>query len=114
MSAPVETLTGFARALRAAGVAADRHRLTTGITALTFVDPHDTSEVYWATRLSLCSEPDDLPKFDALFQAWFGSERPRVPAPATLSPQPQAAAVRPLVTELTGAQDEPDEDELRT
>jgi uncharacterized protein len=113
MTAPVETLTGFARALRAAGVAADRHRLTTSLTALTYVDPHDSEQVYWATRLSLCSEPDDLPKFDALFQAWFGGERPQVPGPTSPTAQPQTAAVRPLVTEMTGTEEEPD-DELRT
>jgi uncharacterized protein with von Willebrand factor type A (vWA) domain len=111
--APVETLTGFARALRAAGIAADRSRLTTSITALTHVDPNDTSDVYWATRLSLCSEPDDLPKFDALFEAWFGSERPRLPGPTNPSMQPQAGAVRPLATEVSGEGD-PDSDELRT
>ncbi|MGH8916743.1 MAG: vWA domain-containing protein, partial [Actinomycetes bacterium] len=98
----------------AAGVSADRNRLTTSIAALTHLDPLDAGEVYWATRLSLCSEPDDLPKFDALFDAWFGTSRPAVLGPANLSPQPQIAAVRPLIGDLAGSQDEPDEDELRT
>jgi uncharacterized protein with von Willebrand factor type A (vWA) domain len=67
----VVSMTGFARALRAAGVAADRARLTSSIAALDRVDPVDPDQVYWATRLTLCSEPDDLPRFDAVFDAWF-------------------------------------------
>src|SRR6185312_16567435 len=96
MSAPVDVLTGFARALRSAGVAADRTRLTTSVAALAQVDPRDRDQVYWATRLTLCSEPDDLPKFDALFDAWFGLRRPPLPVPSMDRPLPQVAAVRTL------------------
>ncbi len=39
----------------------------------------DRAQVYWTTRLTLCSEPDDLPRFDAAFAEWFESG-PR-PAP---------------------------------
>jgi uncharacterized protein with von Willebrand factor type A (vWA) domain len=67
----VLAMTGFAYALRAAGVAADRTRLSTSLEALAAVDPGDVDSVYWATRLTLCSEPDDLPRFDALFEHWF-------------------------------------------
>ncbi len=75
----VGALTGFARALRAAGVNADRTRLTTALAALGEIDPGRADDVYWAARLALCSEPDDLPRFDALFDMWFRGARPNVP-----------------------------------
>jgi uncharacterized protein with von Willebrand factor type A (vWA) domain len=81
----VTTLTGFARALRTAGVAADRARLTTALTAIAELDAGRTDDVYWASRVALCSEPDDLPRFDALFGVWFRGDRPTPPGPATPS-----------------------------
>src|ERR1700710_1387395 len=77
----VLAMTGFAHALRDAGVAADRVRLTTSLHALAHVDVMDAEAVYWAARLSLCSEPDDLPRFDALFDLWFRGRIPLRPAP---------------------------------
>ncbi len=74
----VTALTGFARALRGAGVNADRARVATSLGALTHVDPLDQQDVYWACRLTLCSEPDDLARFDAVFERWFLG---RVPMP---------------------------------
>ena len=41
--------------------------------ALDHVDVLDPAQVYWTTRLTLCSEPDDLPRFDAAFAEWFES-----------------------------------------
>ena len=114
MSAPVDVLTGFARALRSAGVAADRTRLTTSVAAVAQVDPRDRDQVYWATRLTLCSELDDLPKFDALFDAWFGLRRPPLPVPSMDRPLPQVAAVRTLATDVSGEPDDTDDDQLRT
>lgn len=67
----VATMTGFARALRGAGVNADRARVATSLGALIHVDLLDQQDVYWACRLTLCSEPDDLPRFDAVFERWF-------------------------------------------
>jgi uncharacterized protein with von Willebrand factor type A (vWA) domain len=32
--------------------------------------------VYWAGRLTLCSRPDDFPRYDQAFAAWFGGEEP--------------------------------------
>lgn len=111
MTVPI--LTGFARALRTAGVAADRERLSTAVAALAEVDSTDAGQMYWATRLSLCSEPDDLPTFDVLFDAWFRRPAPPLPRPAS-APQPQVATVRPLATDVSGQPDPADADELRT
>lgn len=79
---PVVTMTGFARALRAEGVAADPTRLATAIEALTHVDPLDAEQVYWTGRVTLCAEPDDLPRYDAAFDAWFRGRLPPPPEPA--------------------------------
>ncbi len=79
---PVVTMTGFARALRANGVAADATRLATAIEALGQIDPLDAGQVYWAGRVTLCAEPDDLPRYDVLFDAWFRG------CPAAAAPRP--------------------------
>ncbi|HEY5335134.1 MAG TPA: VWA domain-containing protein [Mycobacteriales bacterium] len=111
MTVPI--LTGFARALRTAGLAADRERLTTAVAALAEVDPTDADQLYWATRLSLCSEPDDLPIFDVVFDLWFRRPTPALPGPMA-PPQPQIATVRPLATEASDRPDPADADVLRT
>lgn len=109
----IATMSGFARALRAVGVSADRTRLTTSIAALAEIDPRDVGEVYWATRISLCSEPDDLPRFDAVFDQWFRGPVPPPPGPA---PSPTAARMvqsRPLAAETDG-EGKGDDDVLAT
>ena len=70
---PVAELTAFARSLRERGVAADASRVVAAAGALDHVDVLDRAQVYWTTRLTLCSEPDDLPRFDAAFAEWFES-----------------------------------------
>ena len=111
----VGALTGFARALRAAGVNADRTRLTTALAALGEIDPGRADDVYWATRLALCSEPDDLPRFDALFDMWFRGARPNVPTPSGPVQQRELSPVAVLSREDTGSgDDDTDEDVLRT
>jgi len=101
-------MTGFARALREAGVAADRTRLTTSVAALEHVDALDVEQVYWATRLALCSEPDDLPRFDALFDTWFRRRGPALPGPAPRNPATQTERARPLLADAADGQVEDD------
>jgi uncharacterized protein len=93
---PVVTMTGFARALRANGVAADASRLTAAITALRHVDPLDAEQVYWTGRVTLCGEPDDLPRYDAVFDAWFRGRLPALPGPQPPSRPGQVLQLRPL------------------
>jgi hypothetical protein len=112
----VGSLTGFARALRAAGVNADRARLTTALAALDQIDLGRADDVYWATRVSLCSEPDDLPRFDALFDMWFRGSRPALPPSGRDVSRKQE--LRPVATlDRSVATDEAGDDEdevLRT
>ena len=113
MSAPVAVLTGFARALRAAGVNADHVRLTTCVSALAHVDATRVDDLYWAARIALCSEPDDLAAFDTLFDAWFRTDRPQLPGPGRLFSQAGTQALRALTADRgESAGDAADEDVL--
>ncbi|KAB8188309.1 VWA domain-containing protein [Nonomuraea phyllanthi] len=71
----VATVTGFARTLRAAGVGADHERTQTMLRALDHLDVAEPREVYWAGRLTLCATPDDLPRYDRCFAAYFGGRK---------------------------------------
>jgi uncharacterized protein with von Willebrand factor type A (vWA) domain len=83
-------LVGFAETLRHAGVEAVGERVEAMIAAAGALQVSSPQDVYWAGRLTLCAEPDDLPVYDAAFTAYFGGRLPaRVP-----DPQP-AARSRP-------------------
>lgn len=68
---PLAGLVGFARSLRHAGLGVDTQRTAAFLTALDELDLGNPRQVYWAGRLTLCSEPDDLVRYDAAFAAWF-------------------------------------------
>lgn len=88
MRTVTETLVGFARTVRAAGVAADPERVQTMLRALDHLDVLDPSRVYWPGRLTLCSDPADLPRCDRCFTAYFSgaTARPiRRPPPVTIT-----------------------------
>ena len=72
-----EVLLGFARALRHAGVAATPERVQSMLTAAAALDVTEPAGVYWAGRLTLCAEPDDIPTYDAAFTAYFQDKPPR-------------------------------------
>ena len=84
---PIPALVEFARALRTAGVAADAHRVQALLGA---VDALGLDGVYWAGRLTLCAEPDDLPIYDAVFATHFTNRRP---SKASRLPTQSSAAV---------------------
>jgi uncharacterized protein with von Willebrand factor type A (vWA) domain len=65
-------LTGFAGALRLAGVPANTARVTTSSDALTAFPKVGADQLYWATRLSFCAQRADIPVFDSVFRTWFG------------------------------------------
>ena len=111
---PVVTMTGFARALRANGVAADATRLATALEALRHVDPLDAGQVYWAGRVTLCAEPDDLPRYDAVFDAWFRGRQPEPPDRRPVQPPGQVVQLRPVSSAGTGRPTSAMEQELRT
>lgn len=67
----VATVVGLARTLRAAGVPASPDRAQQCVRALAALDPARRSDVYWAGRLCLCAGPDDLRRYDRVFDAYF-------------------------------------------
>jgi uncharacterized protein with von Willebrand factor type A (vWA) domain len=99
---PVVTMTGFARALRASGVAADATRLATALEALRQVDPLDAEQVYWTGRVTLCGEPDDLPRYDAVFDAWFRGRFPALPGAQPAASPGRLVQLRPLAGRTEG------------
>jgi uncharacterized protein with von Willebrand factor type A (vWA) domain len=91
MDSPLPGLVGFTAALRQAGLPCDAQRVQAYLAAVTELDPADPAQLYWAGRLSLCAEPDDLPRYDEAFAAWFAADPPRRP------PVPAASRMRTSV-----------------
>ncbi|HWM03903.1 MAG TPA: VWA domain-containing protein [Actinophytocola sp.] len=97
---PLPGLVGFAAALREAGLPADAQRVQAYLRAVRQVDIADPDQLYWAGRLTLCAEPDDLPRYDDAFAAWFTAVQPRRVRPAA-PPKPRLATMAAL-TEVAG------------
>ncbi|MTD17005.1 VWA domain-containing protein [Nakamurella sp. YIM 132087] len=67
-------LAGFPRALAAAGLAVGPDRTDSFLRATHLVDAGRPDGVYWAGRATLTAHPDDIPLYDAVFEAWFGGD----------------------------------------
>jgi uncharacterized protein with von Willebrand factor type A (vWA) domain len=72
--APLLALAGFARALRAAGLPVTADRTSAFVEACVLAGAGDPDRVYWSGRATLCSEPDQLPRYDQVFDEWFGGD----------------------------------------
>jgi uncharacterized protein len=75
---PVRVLVGLGRALDSAGVPAGPDRVAEAVRAATALDPNRRTDLYWAGRLTFCANPDDLRKYDAIFDAITTGDLPRV------------------------------------
>ncbi|MGQ0839342.1 vWA domain-containing protein [Actinokineospora sp.] len=103
---PLPGLVGFAVALREAGVACGPDRVQAYLAAVADLDPAETTQLYWAGRLTLCSEPDDLPRYDNAFQAWFIGDALYTPRPGKdHRPRRGGVAALSLAPELGGESD---------
>ena len=94
---PVPGLVAFTAVLRNAGLAVTTDRVAAFLTAVDSLDVTSQLQTYWAGRLTLCSDPDDLPRYDRAFADWFtppggGSTRIRDERPP---PPPKLAALTP-------------------
>jgi uncharacterized protein with von Willebrand factor type A (vWA) domain len=87
-------VAGFAHALAVAGLPAVSGALDTYTRALREVDVSDPRQVYWAGRATLCRTPDDIPRYDLVFENWFGGTVPsRTPQQAQ---QPRRSRIAAL------------------
>ena len=66
-------LLGFARALRAAGVAVTQDRSQGFLAAAAELGVGDQRATYLAGRATLCAGPDDLARYDQVFHAFFNA-----------------------------------------
>jgi uncharacterized protein with von Willebrand factor type A (vWA) domain len=94
-------LVGFVRTLRHAGVAATPDRVHAMLAAVGELGVTDPKALYWAGRLTLCSEPDDLPIYDATFAAYFGGRVAVHGLPLPMRP-PLTRVSAPLATGAPG------------
>jgi uncharacterized protein with von Willebrand factor type A (vWA) domain len=92
---------GFAHALAVAGLPVVSDALATYTRALREIDLGDPRQVYWAGRATLCRSADDIPRYDLVFENWFGGTVPtRAPQPAQ---QPRSSRIAAL--DAAGATD---------
>ncbi|WP_246081545.1 vWA domain-containing protein [Nocardioides litoris] len=83
---PEAVLLAFARALRAAGVPVTHDRSASFLQAGSVVGLDDRRATYLAGRATLCSSPDDLVRYDQVFESFFDArsglprERPAAPS----------------------------------
>jgi len=68
---PLPGLVGFTAVLRSAGLAITTDRVAAFLGALDALEVTSRRQTYWAGRLTLCSDPDDLPRYDHAFDDWF-------------------------------------------
>ena len=68
-------LTGFARALRAAGLRVGTGDVLTYCSAMRPLDPSDLTDLYWAGRVALVNRREDIDVYDAVFRQYFLDER---------------------------------------
>ncbi len=102
----VDVVLGFARTLRHAGVPAGPDRVQAMLAACGHLDVLDPGQVYWAGRLTLCADPEDLDRYDAAFALYFGGRRQRGSRAGT--ELPSVPRPSPFEPDLTGEQQDGD------
>lgn len=108
---PLPGLVGFAAALRAAGLPCDAQRVQAYLRAVGELDVADPSQLYWAGRLTLCAEPDDLPRYDDAFAAWFAATPPT--QRRTRAEPPKTTVTMAMLTEVGVATEQRETTELK-
>jgi uncharacterized protein with von Willebrand factor type A (vWA) domain len=97
---PVPGLVGFTVVLRNAGLAITTDRTAAFLSALDALDVTSRMQTYWAGRLTLCSDPDDLPRYDRAFEDWFTPPQGgRTQITDRRQPPPKLAALTPAEEE---------------
>jgi len=105
-----EILLAFARALRAGGVPVTQDRAHEFLAAAARLGAEDPMAVRVAGRATLCAGPDDLARFDQVFEAFFNA-RHGLPRPRPVS-RPETPSQLPL-DDSEGGQAEQADDVVR-
>ncbi|TCO58094.1 vWA domain-containing protein [Actinocrispum wychmicini] len=108
---PVPGFVGFTAALRTAGLPCEPERVQAYLQAVEHVDVSVPDELYWAGRLTLCGEPDDLPKYDDAFQAWFTHRPVRKPRTESRA-KPKSSVIAAMVPMPVSGDGSTDPDQL--
>jgi uncharacterized protein len=103
-----EILLAFARALRAGGVPVTQDRAHDFLAAAARLGADDPAAVRIAGRATLCTGPDDLARFDQVFEAFF-DHRHGLPRQRPAGPQEEAVTELPLDDGVGSATDEADD-----
>ncbi len=101
---PERLAVGFARLLRHAGVAVPGGAPASYAEALAAVGLEDEGPVYWAGRATLVRRPEDVPAYDACFQAYW---RGGVTVGLRAAPAPETVAIATDDPEHEGGAEEP-------
>jgi uncharacterized protein with von Willebrand factor type A (vWA) domain len=105
-----EVLLAFTRALRAAGLGVTQDRAHGFLAAAALLGVEDRRDTFWAGRATLCAGPDDLDRYDQVFDAFFNS---RDGLPRTRPSQQQRSPVSVLPeSEPEGGDGEVEEDDV--
>jgi uncharacterized protein with von Willebrand factor type A (vWA) domain len=107
---PVSGLVGFTAALRHAGLPITTDRVSAFLTALDELDVTSRVQTYWAGRLTLCADPDDIRRYDAAFEAWFTSSRDRGGMSVTDQRRPPPSQLAALTRGDEPERDDTDDD----
>ncbi|MDQ4116426.1 MAG: hypothetical protein M3235_05620, partial [Actinomycetota bacterium] len=112
---PLLGLVGFTEVLRSAGLPVTTERVAAFLEALDTLDVTSRTQTYWAGRLTMCADPDDVARYDMAFEAWFeppDGARTRIrderPPPA-----PKLASLAPHREGDEGEYEEQDGPEIR-
>lgn len=96
---PEESLLGFARALRHAGLPITADRQLMFLRSIALIGVGDRESVYWAGRATLTCSLADLDPYDQVFEQWFSGTRMDA---VTRSSQKPHKAVQAALTEVGG------------
>jgi uncharacterized protein len=107
-TAPADrVLLGFTHALRASGVPVTPDRSQSYLEAVSLVGLDDRRATYTAGRATLCGGPDDLARYDQVFEAYFGA-RDGLPLPRPARTTVQSVGDLPLL-DAVGAAEQADD-----
>lgn len=73
----VDSLVGLPRTMTDAGVPIGPDRTLAFLQAVDRLDVHDRADVYWAGRLTLCTDPDEIAVWDLVHDEYLRGTTPR-------------------------------------